>query len=215
MNSAFFSMPARGNQAAPQFDLKQPHQLHRHFADLDLLFRQSDTLDDQEQKHHACCYVNFTTSELWESLTEFSDHSQLFADFKLGVFRLYPELAEECRWLVVDLEKLVEERCRVGVHSIGDLGEYYWQFLPIATFLCHCNRLSDAEQCCMFIWGFQRELQERITDRCDRVTWCLGSNSLVSSSLPFVFLFSAFPHSNISTSPPLLQILPRDAFPLW
>jgi hypothetical protein len=49
--------------------------------------------------------------------------------------------------------------------------------------------------------------------RCDRVTWCLGSNSLVSSSLPFVFPFSVFPHSNISTSPPLLQTLPRDALP--
>ena len=65
---------------------------------------------------------------------EFLDHSQSFVDFELAVFGLYPELAEECRWLVADLEKLVEERCQIGGHSIGDLGEYYRQFILIATF---------------------------------------------------------------------------------
>jgi hypothetical protein len=161
-------MPARGDRTAPQFDPKHPHQLRRYFADLDFLFRRSDTLDNQEQKRHACRYVDFTTLELWESLTEFSDHSQSFADFELAVFGLYPELAEECRWLVADLEKLVEERCRIGVRSIGDLGEYYRQFIPIATFLHQRNRLSDAEQSRMFVCGFQRDLWERIFDHLQR-----------------------------------------------
>jgi hypothetical protein len=213
MNSAFFSMPARGDQAAPQFDLKQPHQLHHYFSDLDLLFWQSDTLDDQERKHHACHYVDFTTSELWELLTEFSDHSQSFADFKLGVFGLYPELAEECRWLVVDLEKLVEERCQIGVHLIGDLGEYYQQFLPIAKFLWRCNRLSDAEQCRMFIRGFQCELQERITDHLQHKfpnhfpdnPYCFGN---IHRAAQFVLHATASSHSDPLTNsrPPITQL---------
>ena len=41
---------------------------------------------------------------------------------------------------MVDLEKLVEERCRIGVNSLGDLGEYYWSF-PLRPYLCYRSRL--------------------------------------------------------------------------
>ena len=134
MNSTSTLMPAQGDWIAPQFDPKHPHQLHCYFADFDFLFWWSSTSDNQEWKCHACHYVDFITSELWESLTEFSYHNQSFAEFEPAVFGLYPELVEECRWLVVDLDILGEERYWTGVSSIGDLGKYYWQFILI---ICH------------------------------------------------------------------------------
>ena len=127
-------MPARGDRSAPQFDPRQLHKLRRYFADLDFHFRRLHTTDDQERKCHTCYYVDFETAELWESLTEFGDHARSFANFVQAIYKLYPGSEEERRWLVADLDKIVEERRRIGVRLLGDLGEYYHQFIVIATF---------------------------------------------------------------------------------
>jgi len=44
------------------------------------------------------------------------------------------------------LDQEVEERSRIGVRSLGDLGEYYCQFIAIATFLRNKGRVLEAEQ---------------------------------------------------------------------
>ena len=120
---------------------------------------------DQERKGHCCHYVDLDTSELWESLTEFSDITKTYSDFRQAIYKLYPGSGEERRWLVVDLEKLVEERSCIGVHSLGDLGNYYRHFIAITTFLCSKSQLSAAKESCTFAKGFQHELWDRILHR--------------------------------------------------
>jgi len=165
MTSPIVPMPARGDRSAPRFDLRQPRELRRYFADLDFHFRRSHTTDDQERKRHTCYYVDFETAELWESLAEFGDHAKSFANFVQAIYKLYPGSEEERRWLVADLDKIVEERSRIGVCSLGDLGEYYRQFIAIATFLRNKGRVSEAEQSRAFARGFQCELWARISHR--------------------------------------------------
>jgi hypothetical protein len=139
-------MPTRGDHAALHFDPKQPRELRRYFADLDFLFKRSHISNDQERKGHACYYLDFTTAELWESLLEFSNRDKLFADFALAIYKLYPGSESDRKWSIADLEKLVEERSRIGVHSLGDLGDYYRQFISIATFLHSHNRIAEGEE---------------------------------------------------------------------
>ena len=55
-------MLSRGNRSAPKFDLKQPHELHRYFDDLDFVFTRAGVTDETEMKQHACCYVNVDTT---------------------------------------------------------------------------------------------------------------------------------------------------------
>jgi hypothetical protein len=165
MATAVYSMPARGNRTAPQFDPSRPRELRRYFGDLDFHFTRSQITADQERKGHCCRYVDLDTSELWESLTEFSDITTTYSDFRQAIYKLYPGSGEERRWLVADLEKLVEERSRIGVHSLGDLGDYYRHFIAITAFLRSKSRLSAAEESRIFAKGFQHELWDRISHR--------------------------------------------------
>jgi hypothetical protein len=63
------------------------------------------------------------------------------------------------------MDKLVGERSRLGIISLGDLGEYYRQFLAITTFLRNKGRLSTAEQSRAFVRGFPPDLWRIISQR--------------------------------------------------
>jgi hypothetical protein len=107
---------------------------------------QSEIDSDQEKKHYACHYVDIDTEELWESRLEYSDHTKSFADFVQAIYRLYPGAEGQQQWLVADMEKLVEERSRIEIRTLRDLGDYYWRFIAITTFLCGRNWLSNRNQ---------------------------------------------------------------------
>jgi len=79
--------------------------------------------------------VDIDTAELWESLSEFSEQAKSFSDFIQVVYRLYPGSGQERQWLVVDIERLVEERSCVDIRSLGDFGDYLRSFIVISAFL--------------------------------------------------------------------------------
>jgi hypothetical protein len=158
-------MPARGDRAAPRFDPQQPRELRRYFADLDFAFGRAGITDETEKKKHACRYVNVDTADLWESITEYSNAQKTYEDFVKATHGLYPGSEEERKWSVADMDKLVGERSRLGVLSLGDLGDYHRQFYTITTFLRSKQRLSAAEQSRAFVRGFQPELWSRISQR--------------------------------------------------
>ena len=139
-------MPARGDRSAPRFDPQQPRELRRYFADLDFVLSRAGVLDIAEKKKHACRYVDVDTADLWESIGEYSDVQKTYEEFIKAVQSLYPGAEEERKWSVADMDKLVGERSRLGVLSLGDLGDYYRQFYTITTFLRGKQRLSAAEQ---------------------------------------------------------------------
>ena len=158
-------MPVRGDRSAPRFDPKQPRELRRYFADLEFAFGRASVTDETEQKKHATRYVDVDTSELWETLPEFSDNHKSFKDFVAAISALYPGADEERKWSVADMDKLVGERTRLGIISLGDLGEYYRQFLAITTFLRNKGRLSEAEQSRAFVRGFPPDLWRIVSQR--------------------------------------------------
>jgi len=79
----------------------------------------------------------------------------MYDEFIKAVHTLYPGSEEERKWSVTDMDKLVGERLRLGVLSLGDLGDYYHQFYTITSFLWSKHRLSEAEQSRAFVRGFQ------------------------------------------------------------
>jgi hypothetical protein len=158
-------MPARGDRAVPRFDPKQPRGLRRYFTDLEFHFNRANVTHDGEKKQHATRYVDVDTSELWESLQEFTDAALPYADFVKTVHSLYPGSEEERKWSVADMDKLVGERSRLGILSLADLGEYYRQFLAITSFLISKQRLSEDEQSRAFVRGFQSDLWVRVSQR--------------------------------------------------
>src|SRR5882762_11602788 len=158
-------MPLRGDRSAPHFDPSQPCELCRYFADLAVHFARSEIDDDQEKKRYACRYVDIDTEELWESRLELLDHAKSFSDFVQAIYRLYPRTEGQRQWLVVDMERLVEERSRIDIRTLGDLGDYYRRFIAITTFLRGRNRLSERDQSQAFMRGLTRELCNHISQR--------------------------------------------------
>lgn len=158
-------MPARGDRSAPRFDPHQPRELRRYFDDLAFAFTRANITDDTEKKTHACRYASVDTADLWESISEYSDAQKTYEDFVKAVHSLYPGSEEERKWSVADMDKLVGERSRLGVLSLGDLGEYYRQFYTITAFLISKKRLSTAEQSRAFVRGFPPDLWSRISQR--------------------------------------------------
>jgi len=149
----------------PRFDPQQPRELRRYFTDLDFVFNRAGINDVAEKKKHACQYVDVDTADLWESIGEYSDVQKTYEEFIKAVQSLYPGAEEERKWSVADMDKLVGERSRLGVLSLGDLGDYYRQFYTITTFLRGKQRLSAAEQSRAFVRGFQPDLWSRISQR--------------------------------------------------
>jgi hypothetical protein len=74
-------MPGRGDRSAPKFNPKQPRELCRYFADLDFTFDRASITDEADKKKHTCRYVNVDTSELWETLVEYTKVAKSYEDF--------------------------------------------------------------------------------------------------------------------------------------
>ena len=116
-------MLSRGDCAAPKFDLKYPRELRRYFSDLDTHFTRAGITDDGEKKRNACSYVDVDTSELWESLAEYTDVTKTYLEFVTTIYMLYPRSEEERKWSVADMDKLVGERSRLELEEgFGDVG---------------------------------------------------------------------------------------------
>jgi hypothetical protein len=157
-------MPTCGHPSAQKFTADQPCELKHYFCELELLLANSQIVDDEEKKSQACCYVDVDTSELWESIVEFTAGIN-FNNFKRAIFKLYPGSEEERKWSIVDMDKHVGEQLRISIYDINDLGSYYRSFYTITKFLINKNCLSNAEQSHAFIRGFQSDLWNRILCR--------------------------------------------------
>jgi hypothetical protein len=115
-------------------------------------------------KKHACRYLDIDTSKLWELIPQYAPGTP-FDDFHIAVHKLYPGSEDDRKFSISDMDKLVGEQLRIGIHDSNDLGVYYRAFYNITSFLLAKNRISEAEQSRAFVRGFQHVLWIRITHR--------------------------------------------------
>jgi hypothetical protein len=159
------SMFAHGDRKASQFDKTQPRELRHYFNDLEFLFGRTQVADDNEKKCHTRRFADVDTADLWEFTPEFMAQAKTYKQYKAAIYRLYAGSEDERKWSVADLENLTTERTQIGIHSLGDLGDYHWQFLAMTAFLLNKNRLSVDDQNRRFTEGFQSDLWVRVSQR--------------------------------------------------
>jgi hypothetical protein len=135
------------------------------FANLKFILACAQITDKGKQKRHSTQYVDVDTSELRETLPEFTDNTKTFEEYVKAVTTLYPGVDAEHQWSVTDMDKLVGEHTHLGIISLGDLGEYYRQFLIITTFLCNKGHLSEAEQSRAYVRGFSPDFWHIVSQR--------------------------------------------------
>jgi hypothetical protein len=138
---------------------------------LNNLFGPAGITEDVEKKSQTVQYLDVDQSDLWKGLKGYSDREVSYEDWKEEVINLYPGADEKTKWTMSDLDKLVEERARLGIYNLADLGAYYQVFLMISSFLLKKGKISEAEQSRDFVRGFSTELWERLGRRLEiRVT---------------------------------------------
>jgi hypothetical protein len=120
-------------------DLTQPRELRRYFDNLEFLFGHAQVANDKDKKSHVRRFVDVDTADLRESILEFMDQAKTYKHYKAVIYRLYPGSEDKRKWSVADLENLMTERAQIGIHSLGDLGDYHQQFLAMTAFLLNKN----------------------------------------------------------------------------
>ncbi|KAI0946841.1 hypothetical protein AcW1_010182 [Taiwanofungus camphoratus] len=155
-------MPPRGHSTAPIFDPTEVRLLRRYFQDIEVFFTQCRIVDDAEKKSWAIRYPSIDIADLWETLKSFSDQIKTYAQWKADVLALYPGTNDTRKWSLADMDQLIGERTRIGIHNAADLGSYYCDFISITKHLITQRRLSDIEQSRAFLRGFQPSLLVRL-----------------------------------------------------
>jgi len=158
-------MPARGHSSAPKFDSKVPRELPRYFAELEVLFQKCKINDDQEKKIWARHYTDIDTADTWSFLPECTDNTKSYNEFVQAVKRMYPGTSDTRRWTIADMDKLIGEQLRIGIHSISELSSFYLKFYKVTQFLVSKGSMATTEQSRAFMRAFQPTLVRRIMHR--------------------------------------------------
>ncbi|EED82015.1 predicted protein [Postia placenta Mad-698-R] len=158
-------MPPRGHSTAPSFDPSEVRSLRRYFQDLEALFTRCQITDEAAKKQWAVRYPSIDVADLWETIESFIDVTKSYNDWKADVRALYPGADDTRKWSLADMDQLIGERARIGIHNAADLGCYYRDFMAITKHLIAQNRLSPIEQSRAFLRGFQPALLTRLETR--------------------------------------------------
>ena len=77
----------------------------------------------------------------------------------------YPDAIEEPARSIRDMDLLIGERQRIGIHSTQDLSDYHMHFTSITGWLMKKNWLSELEQRRAYVRAFPAQLLNAITAR--------------------------------------------------
>jgi hypothetical protein len=58
------TMPPWGHSSAPKFNPDIPRELQHYFKELEMLFATTQIVNNEENKKHACWYVDIDTADL-------------------------------------------------------------------------------------------------------------------------------------------------------
>ncbi|EED80705.1 predicted protein [Postia placenta Mad-698-R] len=158
-------MPPRSHSTAPSFDPSEVRSLRRYFQDLEVLFTRCQITDEAAKKQWAVQYPSIDVADLWETIESFIDVAKSYNDWKADVRALYPGTDDTRKWSLADMDQLIGERARIGIHNAADLGCYYRDFMAITKHLIAQHRLSTIEQSRAFLRGFQPALLTRLETR--------------------------------------------------
>ncbi|EED82852.1 predicted protein [Postia placenta Mad-698-R] len=154
-----------GHSTAPSFNPSEVRLLRRYFQDLEALFTRCQITDEAAKKQWAVRYPSIDVADLWETIESFIDVAKSYNDWKANVRALYPGADDTRKWSLADMDQLIGERARIGIHNAADLGCYYRNFMAITKHLIAQHRLSTIEQSRAFLPGFQPALLTRLETR--------------------------------------------------
>ena len=158
-------MPCRGERAAPTFDTSKPRELVRFFKDLERLFVRAAVVSEADKKDHVLEYVPFAVEEIWKTFPEYGDQTKSYINFRDAILVHYPDATGDYVYAPQDMEELIENRLRTGIHTTDDLQAFHLAFLAITTWLIDKNQIGDFEQKRGYLRAFRQPLLSAIKNR--------------------------------------------------
>ncbi len=120
--------------------------------------------EEKDKKQQARRYLEVEDAEIWGRIPEYGSN-ETYENFKKKIYQLYPGTAEESRYTMADVDKLVGKQLRLGIHTPEELGKYYQQFYVITTYLIESEAMSTNKQSHAYVKAFSPELREKVKDR--------------------------------------------------
>ena len=158
-------MPARGERSAPTFDKAKPRELSRFFAELERLFVRVGVTAAQDMKDDVLRYVDFDVEQIWKTFPEYADITKSYLQFKAAILVHYPDATGDYVYALRDMDSLIGDYQRSGIHTTDNLQAFHLQFLAITTWLIEKGQMSDLEQRRAYIRVFQHNLLSAINNR--------------------------------------------------
>src|SRR6267154_723938 len=154
-------MPSPTSGKAPHFTGVKTELLD--FLELFEDLASSNGLTDEEKCKNIVRYVNQCTKRFWVLLPGYI--SRDFADFKKSILAKYPGAEKGIHYTCRDLERLVANSADSGLSTETELMEYYYDFLPIATWLVDNKKISETQRDQYFWEGLPVSAQTTIDRR--------------------------------------------------
>jgi hypothetical protein len=158
-------MPAKGERSAPTFDQDKPRELSRFFSELERLFQRVGVTVERDKKDELLRYVDFDVEQIWRTFPEYANGASTFKDFKDKILSHYPDSKGDYVYALRDMDSLIGDYQRSGIHTTDDLQKFHLQFLAITTWLIQKNQMGDFEQRAGYLRAFQPPLLASITNR--------------------------------------------------
>ena len=155
------TMPSPGDRSAPRFD-GHPPSLKCFFDEVDYL-GDSCGLLAVEKIQYTLRYLDFREYETWRSCS--SVRGSNWDVFRAEITELYPGADENRKYMVVDLEILVDKQGCEPMQLCYQFGEYYQCFVTISDWLLSQQEISIQDQNKLFIRGFDHPFQDWLTSR--------------------------------------------------
>jgi len=153
-------MPSPTSGKAPSFTGVKTELLD--FLELFEDLASSNGLTDEEKCKNIVRYVDQRTKRFWVLLPGYANRD--FTDFKKNILAKYPGAEKGTHYTCRDLERLVANSADSGLSTETELMEYYYDFLPIATWLVDNKKISETQRD-QYFWEGLPVLAQTAIDR--------------------------------------------------
>jgi len=145
-------MPLKGDRGAPTFNPDHPSKLSRFFCQLEALFLCSGITSNEEKKDYVISYIDASLANLWEGIPSFKSATATYDQFKAAILKCYMD--NDRKYNVSDLDMLIGECQRLGIHSLNELSEYHLCFKAVTLYLLERELIGEVEQFNAFVRSF-------------------------------------------------------------
>jgi hypothetical protein len=155
--TALLKLPSSFNRSTPKFQ-GNLHTLGNFLDELATLMI-GKTLNDHQKKIYTVHNVEYPDSELWKSISEFSDEAVSYESYLAKIWSLYPG-AKVFQISPEQLHAIVRIKQSLGrVDGMEDFAAYRRQFIAKSDPLVRQQHLSAREVASLFMSGLSQRLQ--------------------------------------------------------